>query len=61
VGESGCGKTTTARCILRLEEPTGGRILFNGQNLAALSMNRSGRSAAISDVFQTQRIAEPAL
>jgi oligopeptide transport system ATP-binding protein len=36
VGESGCGKTTTARCILRLEEPTGGRILFNGQDLAAL-------------------------
>lgn len=33
VGESGCGKTTTARCILRLEEPTSGRILFNGQDL----------------------------
>jgi oligopeptide transport system ATP-binding protein len=40
VGESGCGKTTTARCILRLEEPTGGRILFNGQDLAALSMKQ---------------------
>jgi oligopeptide transport system ATP-binding protein len=36
VGESGCGKTTTARCILRLEPPTSGRILFNGQDLAAL-------------------------
>lgn len=29
VGESGCGKTTAARCILRLIEPTGGRVLFN--------------------------------
>jgi oligopeptide/dipeptide ABC transporter ATP-binding protein len=37
VGESGCGKTTTARCLLRLEEPTSGRIVFNGQNLTALS------------------------
>jgi ABC-type glutathione transport system ATPase component len=40
VGESGCGKTTTARCILRLEEPTGGRILFDGQDLAALPMKQ---------------------
>jgi oligopeptide transport system ATP-binding protein len=34
VGESGCGKTTTGRCILRLEEPTGGQILFEGRDLA---------------------------
>ncbi|NIM95330.1 MAG: ATP-binding cassette domain-containing protein [Anaerolineales bacterium] len=37
VGESGCGKTTTARCILRLEEPTSGRIIFNGEDLTELS------------------------
>jgi oligopeptide transport system ATP-binding protein len=37
VGESGCGKTTTARCILRLEEPTGGRILFNGDDLTDIT------------------------
>lgn len=37
VGESGCGKTTTARCILRLEDPTSGRILFNGVDLTTLS------------------------
>ena len=37
VGESGCGKTTIGRCILRLEEPTSGRILFDGQDLAELS------------------------
>ena len=36
VGESGCGKTTTGRCILRLERPTGGRILFDGVDLASL-------------------------
>jgi oligopeptide/dipeptide ABC transporter ATP-binding protein len=37
VGESGCGKTTTGRCILRLEQPTSGRILFEGVDLAVLS------------------------
>jgi len=36
VGESGCGKTTTGRCILRLERPTSGRILFEGKDLATL-------------------------
>jgi oligopeptide/dipeptide ABC transporter ATP-binding protein len=43
VGESGCGKTTTARCILRLEEPTSGRIIFNGQDLAALPLKQVRR------------------
>jgi oligopeptide transport system ATP-binding protein len=37
VGESGCGKTTTGRCILQLERPTSGRILFEGVDLAAIS------------------------
>ncbi len=36
VGESGCGKSTTARCILRLEDPTSGRIVFEGRDLTAL-------------------------
>jgi oligopeptide transport system ATP-binding protein len=36
VGESGCGKTTTGRCILQLERPTSGRVLFEGVDLAAL-------------------------
>ena len=34
VGESGCGKTTTGRCILMLEQPTEGEIIFDGANLA---------------------------
>src|SRR5207245_208497 len=36
VGESGCGKTTTAKLVLRLEEPTGGAIRFQGQDLQTL-------------------------
>lgn len=37
VGESGCGKTTAARAILRLTEPTSGRVLFRGTDLTELS------------------------
>jgi oligopeptide transport system ATP-binding protein len=36
VGESGCGKSTTGRCILRLIEPTAGEIWFDGENVTAL-------------------------
>jgi oligopeptide/dipeptide ABC transporter ATP-binding protein len=36
VGESGCGKTTTGRCILQLERPTSGSIVFEGLDLVAL-------------------------
>ena len=37
VGESGCGKTTTGRCILQLNKPTSGSIKFEGQELTELS------------------------
>ena len=39
VGESGCGKTTTGRCILQLERPTSGRIVFEGVDLTTLEHN----------------------
>src|SRR5262245_65572182 len=36
VGESGCGKTTTGRCVLLLERPTSGEIVFEGAELTTL-------------------------
>jgi oligopeptide transport system ATP-binding protein len=37
VGESGCGKTTTGRCILQLERPTSGQVVFEGKDLSTLT------------------------
>jgi len=43
VGESGCGKTTLGRTLLRLIEPTAGKITFQGQELTTLSMEEMRR------------------
>ena len=40
VGESGCGKTTVARCILRLYRPTEGQIVFEGQDISSWPKNK---------------------
>ncbi|HHW49332.1 MAG TPA: ATP-binding cassette domain-containing protein [Clostridiaceae bacterium] len=40
VGESGCGKSTTGRTVLRLLEPTEGRIIFEGQDITHLKKNK---------------------
>jgi len=43
VGESGCGKTTTGRCLLRLIEPTQGEVIFKGQDITRLSLEHDVR------------------
>ncbi|NIR77702.1 MAG: ATP-binding cassette domain-containing protein, partial [Thermoplasmata archaeon] len=53
VGESGCGKTTTAKTVLGLEKPTDGEIVFEGKDL--LKMNRAERRhyrTSVQAVFQ---------
>src|SRR5512136_3339081 len=40
VGESGCGKTTTGRCVLRAIEPTSGRVLFRDQQMGEVDVSQ---------------------
>ena len=63
VGESGCGKTTVGRCLVRLYEPTDGRIFFDGQDIAHLMTVASIiaeplRYAGASKAYQTERVRE---
>jgi oligopeptide transport system ATP-binding protein len=41
VGESGCGKSTIGRCLLKLEEPTSGHLLFDGEDVAGFDAGRT--------------------
>jgi peptide/nickel transport system ATP-binding protein len=53
VGESGCGKTTTARTVLNLEAPTNGRILWQGKNIQELNREETRvYRSAVQAVFQ---------
>jgi len=53
VGESGCGKTTTSRLLLRLERPTAGRVLLDGQDVHALTgADLSKYHTRVQAVFQ---------
>jgi len=53
VGESGCGKTTTAKMVLQVESPTGGLIRFHGKNMAEFNnADRKEYRASVQAVFQ---------
>lgn len=52
VGESGCGKSTTARVMVGLQKPTSGEVLFNGEPLGHHARDRKALGRAVSVVFQ---------
>jgi peptide/nickel transport system ATP-binding protein len=60
VGESGCGKTTTGKAILRLVEPTGGKVRYYGTGLNA-TMMKDAIERAVAKKMITKKEAEEAL
>ena len=61
VGESGCGKSTMARCIMRLLDPTGGTITFDGRDITKISQAemRPDQARDDDDLPGPVRVAEP--
>lgn len=58
VGESGCGKSTTGRAILRLHEPTAGQVIFEGQDI--VGYNKAQMKAMRKECRSFSRIPIPA-
>ncbi|MBE6970503.1 MAG: ABC transporter ATP-binding protein [Ruminococcaceae bacterium] len=53
VGESGCGKSTTGRCVLRLLDPTSGSVIFDGEDITQLSPKKmSQKRKDMQIIFQ---------
>ena len=52
IGSSGSGKSTMLRCVTLLEEPTGGKIVFEGKDIAGKELNLSQYRARVGMVFQ---------
>ena len=52
IGSSGSGKSTMLRCVNLLEEPTGGKIIFEGKDIAGKELNLSQYRARVGMVFQ---------
>ena len=50
VGESGCGKSTLGRLLMRLEEPTAGKVIFEGADWSGASGREMRRMPEITDV-----------
>ena len=55
VGESGCGKSTVGRCLLRLHEPTSGEVVFEGESITKLPHDRYICSRADSSPSRSLR------